>query len=121
MCKPSYDILSPLRQFPDVVTPFERVDDDFIGPLTIALDDVKYILTVVDVLTHFLVAVPISSKEIFITHILSIHGAPRQGISDRGGEFMNEMFKRVLEIGNIKHNISPVEQRSSREGKWDHH
>ncbi|XP_076065272.1 uncharacterized protein LOC143039284 [Oratosquilla oratoria] len=72
-----------------------RVHVDLISPLATTLNGAKYILTVVDVLTRFLVAVSIKSKEArtvaraFLNHVLAIHGAPRQVISDGGGEFMN--------------------------------
>lgn len=42
--------------------PFERVHMDLVGPLTPSDAGHKNVLTVVDVLTRFLVAVPLRSK-----------------------------------------------------------
>ncbi|XP_042891620.1 uncharacterized protein K02A2.6-like [Penaeus japonicus] len=115
-CKPMRDVPAPLQRFPDVREKFERVHLDLVGLLPISNEGSKYVLTVIDVLTRFLIAVPIKSKEAkevaqaFITHVVSIHGVPKHVITDGGREFVNEVLKDICRLLQIdRHTTTPLQ------------
>ena len=76
--------------------PFDIVAIDLVGPCSQTLDGNKYILTMLDVFTRWVIAVPIPSKESRIIanglyrHLLTKHGCPSKIYSDRGSEFVNK-------------------------------
>ena len=53
---------APLRSYPDVDMPFERVYMDLIGPIGNSEKKYKYCLVLIDVLTRYLIAEPIKTK-----------------------------------------------------------
>lgn len=119
-CKPMRDVPAPLRRFPGVREKFERIHLDLVGPLPVTNEGAKYVLTVIDVLTRFLIAVPIRNKEArevaqaFITHVVSIHGVPKHVITDGGGEFINEVFKDICGLLQInRHTTTPFHPSSN--------
>ena len=56
------DAPAPLRSYPDVHMPFERVHMDLIGPIGNLEKGCKYCLVMIDVLTRYLIAEPIKTK-----------------------------------------------------------
>ena len=54
---------APLQSYPKVGSPFERVHMDLVGPLSVSHDGNKYVLTVIDVMSRFLITVPLKTKE----------------------------------------------------------
>ena len=65
----------------------------------------KYILTMYDAFSHFLVAVPIPNKEaktIFLEHIVLQGRMPMAVTTDNGTEFMGE-FKASLAAFKVRH------------------
>ena len=100
---------APLRHYPDVTNPFERVHMDLVGPLNESEIGSKYILTVIDVLTRFLIAVPIINKtaavvaNAFFTYVVCAHGVPNVVVTDQGTEFINEIFRGVAQKLGLKH------------------
>ena len=82
-CKPSRDAPAPLLHFPEVNECFERVHMDLIGPLSTTSNGHKYVFTIIDALTRYLVAVPIPSEEArivaqaFVSHVVCTQGTPR--------------------------------------------
>lgn len=88
-------------------TAFEKVYIDLVGPL-IPSDGFEYILTSQCELTKFITATPIKNKatetvaEAFVKSVILKYGVPDRIASDRGTEFMSELFKSVSKLLNIE-------------------
>ena len=54
---------APLRHYPDVTAPFERLHLDLVGPMGVPHNGYRYVMTVIDVFTRYLVTVALKSKE----------------------------------------------------------
>lgn len=88
--------------------PFEKVTLDIAGPFTPTENGNKYILTVIDDLSKFLIALPIPNQESktvakgFITNVICQHGIPNSILSDQGTNFMGQLFKNICKLLSIK-------------------
>ena len=74
----------------------------------------KYILTVIDMLMGFTIAVPIPNKntdtirDAYRDHICCTFGGSSRILTDNGSEFKNKEMKQVCETLRVKHIFSPV-------------
>ena len=74
----------------------------------------KYILTVIDMLTGFTMAVPIPNKNsemicnAYRGHIYCTFGGSSKILTDNRSEFKNQEMKQVFETLGVKHIFSPV-------------
>lgn len=86
---------------------FEKVYLDIVGPL-IKSDGFEYILTTQCELSKFITATPIPDKttltvaNAFVTSVILKYGVPKTIVSDRGTEFMSELFTSVANILGIE-------------------
>ena len=103
------DAPAPLQRYPDIEMPFERVHIDLIGPMGHSERNYKYCMVVIDVLTRFLIAEPLKTKEatevarIFVDRVICNHGVPKVLVSDQGKEFTNKILKGIAELLRMKH------------------
>ncbi|KAA8582361.1 hypothetical protein FQN60_009101 [Etheostoma spectabile] len=84
---------------------------DLIGPLKKTLKDHQYVLTVTDLFTKWVIAVPLkfaSSTEVAEALVpkLCTFGMVRKIITDRGRAFVNELNAHIFTALNIKHAIT---------------
>ena len=74
----------------------------------------KYVLTVIDMLTGFTMAVPIRNKntdticDVYRDHVYCTFGGSSRILTDNGSEFKNQDMKQVCEKLGIKQIFSPV-------------
>ena len=74
----------------------------------------KYVLTVIDMLTAFTIAVPIKNKsaeticDTYRNHVHCTFGGSSRILMDNGSEFKNPEMKEVCETLGVKHIFSPV-------------
>ena len=74
----------------------------------------RYVMTVIDMLTGFTMAVPIKNKnadtvcDAYRDHIYCTFGGSSRILTDNGSEFKNQEMKQVCETLGIKHIFSPV-------------
>ena len=74
----------------------------------------KYVLTVIDMLTGFTMAVPIKNKnaeticEAYRDNIYCVFGRSSRILTDNGSEFKNREMQEVCETLGLKHIFSPV-------------
>ena len=74
----------------------------------------KYVLTVIDMLTGFTIAVPIKNKnaeticEAYRDNIYCVFGGSSRILTDNGSEFKNKEMQEVCETLGLKHIFSPV-------------
>lgn len=91
---------------------FERITLDLVGPLPEDDFENKYILTIQDELSKFVEGYPIKSKDSFsvaksfVQNFVLRYGVPKEILTDRGKEFMSELFRNVCIALNIEKNNS---------------
>ena len=114
--------LSPWRKAPMEITtttsqPFERCALDIVGPTGVTNKGNRYILTMQDDLTKFVVAIPIPTQDAetvareFVQNVVLKYGIPEVILTDQGANFLSELFANVCKLLQIKktHNdrVSP--------------
>ena len=95
--------------------PMESICMDLVGPIHPPNSrGNKYVLTVIDMLTGFTMAVPIKNKnaeticEAYRDNIYCVFGGSSRILMDNGSEFKNQEMKQVCETLGVKHIFSPV-------------
>ena len=103
------DAPAPLRRYPDVQMPFERVHLDLIGPMGESEKGFRYVLVVIDVMTRFCIAEPLRSKEaievatVFFNSVVCKQGVPVTLVTDQGREFTNKVLEGISKLLNMSH------------------
>ena len=106
--------------FPVKTERFQFVHMDTVGPMDVASEDNKFILTMKDRGTSFLVTAPIPNKRAetirnaFIQHWCGYFGIPQVIISDNGGEFKNGSLEEACKQLGIEHRlVAPYSPQSN--------
>ena len=87
---------------------FQRLYIDIVGPIIATENSNCYILTMMDELTRYLVAVPlkkidaITVADALVNNFILVYGAPKEILSDQGSQFMSQVFKNVCKLFKIK-------------------
>lgn len=77
---------------------------DVVGPLPVTKRGNKYILTLQDAFTRYpeAVAIPDQKSEtvarVFVADFIARHGVPKYLVTDRGTNFVSDLFKNVCEL-----------------------
>ena len=88
---------------------------DTIGKLPVTTSGNRYALTCIDLLTSYVIAVPMLDKpaeslvEAYLSGILSRTGASMVCLSDNGSELKNNQMNMVLKQLGIKHIFQPLQ------------
>lgn len=101
------------RNIPQIITTtansaFSKIYLDLVGPLLPSNEGYVYILTTQCELTKFITATPIRNKstevvaKAFVENVLLNYGVPDEIATDRGTEFMSELFQHICELLQIK-------------------
>jgi transposase InsO family protein len=91
---------------PSVV--FEKCIEDIVGPISPSEEGNRYILTVQDDLSAFLIAVPLkgqTAEEVpraFVENVVLVYGQPQVVLSDCGASFLSKTFKNMCKLLGIK-------------------
>ena len=95
--------------------PMEFICMDLVGPIhPPSSRGNKYVLTVIDMLTGFTIAVPIKNKnaeticEAYRDNIYCVFGGSSRMLTDNGSEFKNKEMHEVCDTLGLKHIFSPV-------------
>ena len=95
--------------------PMEFICMDLVGPIhPPSSRGNKYVLTVIDMLTGFTIAVPIKNKnaeticDAYRNHVYCTFGGSSRILTDNGSEFKNQEMKQVCKTLGVKHIFSPV-------------
>ena len=95
--------------------PVEFICMDLVGPIhPPSSRGNKYVLTMIDMLTGFTIAVPIQNKnaeticDAYRDHVYCVFGGSSRILTDNGSEFKNQEMKQVCETLGVKHIFSPV-------------
>ena len=88
--------------------PWEFAGVDFVGPLPRSSRGNAYILVFVDYFTKWVEICPVReatahiAAEKFLSEVFARHGAPRHLVSDRGVQFVSDVFESVVrEMGTV--------------------
>ena len=98
----------PLRKYPLPDKPFDVVSTDLIGPLPLTSDGNRFILTVTDFLTRYVVVKALPNKSANevakgLWQVFCEHGAPSTLYSDSGSEFRNSVLKEMTKNFGVRH------------------
>lgn len=91
---------------------FDKVSIDTIGPLQTSKNDNKYVLTIMCDLTKYLIAIAVPSKDAktiakaIIDKLILVYGPVKIILTDRGTEFVNEIFQEVSKFFKAEHRTS---------------
>ena len=95
--------------------PMEFICMDLVGPIhPPSSRGNKYVLTVIDMLTGFTIAVPIKNKnaeticEAYRDNVYCVFGGSSRMLTDNGSEFKNKEMHEVCDTLGLKHIFSPV-------------
>ena len=95
--------------------PMEFICMDLVGPIhPPSSRRNKYVLTVIDMLTGFTIAVPIKNKnaeticEAYRDNVYCVFGGSSRMLTDNGSEFKNKEMQEVCDTLGLKHIFSPV-------------
>uniref|UniRef100_A0A1A8B0E5 Integrase catalytic domain-containing protein n=1 Tax=Nothobranchius furzeri TaxID=105023 RepID=A0A1A8B0E5_NOTFU len=91
--------------------PWELLGMDLIGPLPETRLGNRYVLTMTDLYTKWVIAEPLKSKtaaevSAVMTSKLYMFGMVRKIITDQGKEFVNQLNDSIFSMLNIKHAVS---------------
>ena len=107
--KNKYGPKAPVLRMHNTTRPFERTHVDLIGKVIKSKQGHEYILTMIDVRTRFLIAVPLRNKkaktvaQALFERIISQYGAPETIVSDQGSEFVNSIWQCLMDDWSIHH------------------
>ncbi len=93
---------------------FDEICCDLVGPLPVTDDENKYILTIMDRFSRYVVAVPLVTKDAeivaqaIVTHWIYVYGPPKRILSDNGTEFTAAVFKLIMKTMNIKQSFCTI-------------
>jgi len=98
----------PLVEVPVLEEPFQRVSIDICGPLKICESGNRFILTCIDMATHYPEAVALKDHKAptvcrALAEIFCRTGFPREIQSDQGTEFLSKLTQGFLKEYGIKH------------------
>jgi hypothetical protein len=103
-CVPNYK--APLTPIP-TTSIFSRVHVDFLE-LQLTENGNSSVVVFIDAFSKYCEAFPLQNHtsltlaKVFVTQILCRHGAPQSVMSDRGREFLSDLFQSVLEVLGVK-------------------
>ena len=102
--------IGELGQFPEVNYPLDRVGVDLIE-LSPSYAGNKYILTVIDAFTKYVSAYPLPNKTAetvtkAMMQFICNNSVPREICSDRGSEFLSDLFRKTCEMLNAKNKFT---------------
>ena len=99
----------PILRSPQVSRPWQTIHVDTVGPLPTTEEGNKYIVTFIDVLTRYGMAVAVRDKtartvaRAMFEKIFAVFGVAENITSDQGGEYINEVLENALKYFKIKH------------------
>jgi transposase InsO family protein len=99
---------APLQALPSPRKPFEFVALDVVGPLPKTVRENRYILTMIDHFSRYLVMVPMQDQtaetvaSVLVKHWILKFGVPAVILSDQGSNFMSELFRGVCNLLQIR-------------------
>lgn len=111
---------APMEIVTTAKSSWENISIDLVGPLTETYKSNKYLLTVEDQLSKWLIAIPVPNQEAetvakaLILEVFLIYGAPLSLLSDQGANFMSKLFAAMCKFWKIKqHRTTPYHPQTN--------
>ncbi|KAI3378353.1 hypothetical protein SNEBB_010066 [Seison nebaliae] len=110
---------APIRKWPDVSYPFQRVTIDLLGPLKPSSNGYKYCLTVVDTFTRYVELIPLRNKtaphvaRAMVEKVMLRHSPCTQLVSDFGTEFNNALLTEICNLLGVERSYGVAYHPSS--------
>lgn len=100
-----------MNPIPKISQPFETIHLDQMGPMETDTDGFKYILTLVDAFTKYVILTPTRNVDvdavlIALDNFIDLFGVPRRIIADRGGAFDSKSFEEFCVKNGIERHIT---------------
>jgi transposase InsO family protein len=92
--------------------PFQILHMDLVGELPCTVRGNKYVLTLMDRFSHFVIAVPIPDKtantvmRALLNHWIFVFGRPQKIVTDNGSEFKNSTMRQMCTQLSIEHRFT---------------
>jgi transposase InsO family protein len=99
---------APLGELPETTSPFELASIDICGPYSETRRGNRYLHTFRDHFSRYPEAVPIPKQDAptvakaLVTEVFSRLGCPQVLSSDRGSNFMSELFQEICKLWQIR-------------------
>jgi transposase InsO family protein len=99
---------APLGELPETTFPFEMTSIDICGPYPETRKGNRYLLTFIDHFSRYPETIPIPRQDAstvaraLVTEIFSRTGCPQALSSDRGSNFMSELFQEMCKLLGIR-------------------
>lgn len=110
----------PMKITTTAAKPMERIFLDIVGPLPVTYNGNRFILTFEDDLTKYSDAIPLPNSEAetlaeaFVTHIICKFSAPEVVLTDKGVNFLSNLFRAICKILKSKKiNTSPYHPQAN--------
>lgn len=108
----------PLRYFEKGSTPNSIIACDCVGPLTRSTDGHLYVITVIDLFSRYLTAIPVRNIKATtiireLTRYFCNHGMPKTILTDNGSNYTSSQFKEWLELLGVEHRKTSIYHPSS--------
>ncbi len=93
---------------------FEEIACDLVGPLPITEDNNRYILTIMDRFTRYVVAVPLVKQtaehvaRAILEHWVYVYGPPQKILSDNGTQFASSVFRLIMNTLKVQQLFTTV-------------
>jgi transposase InsO family protein len=100
--------LAPLGELPETTFPFEMISIDISGPYPETRRGNRYLLTFIDHFSCYPEAIPLPRQDAatvaraLVTEIFSLLGSPQALSSDKGSNFMSELFQEMCKLLTIR-------------------
>ncbi|PNF43061.1 hypothetical protein B7P43_G04743 [Cryptotermes secundus] len=100
--------IAPLGELPETTFPFEMTSINFCGPYPETRRENRYVPTFIDHFSRYPEAIPIPRQDAptvaraLVTEIFSRLGCPQTLSSDKGSNFMSELFQQMCKLLKIK-------------------
>ena len=88
--------------------PFEKIAIDILGPLPTTVRKNRYCLCVIDIFTRYPIIIPIPNQRtvtvatVLTEKVFCEFGFPAELLSDRGTNFMSELFRELLALFKVR-------------------
>jgi len=105
----TYNTRTPLAGRPVPYHCMDEVSMDIVGPVPSAFSGVRYVLCIQDRFSRFLVFAPmkdatsLTTIRTFLQYWVCVHGAPKKIVTDRGSNFMSELFRELCTFLGVRH------------------
>lgn len=104
---------APMGSFREALQPWRVVSTDYIGPLPRTKLGNKWILSIVDSFSKYVIIKPMKDSTAVTTcklleeNLFLVHGVPEKLISDNGSQFESALFAKLMEKYRINHYLTP--------------